>query len=167
VATTQATVTNGGTQQLISLIATGPGPGGGPQVNAYEYLPSGSLLLINSFMAFDPSFGGGITIASAPGGITAVGAGPGGGPEVRVFEPNPDDPTQPVPLLIADYFAFAPAFTGGVNIGMTMLNGRPVVLAGAGAGGAPEVRQLQGPTPDVLDDFFAFDPTFTGGVYVG
>jgi hypothetical protein len=165
VAATTFSLNVGGVPQDVSLIVTGAGPGGGPQVNVFQYLPSAAPVLVTSIMAFAPTFAGGITVATA-GDETVVGAGPGGGPEVRVYAPNAADPTNPTPTLIADYFAFAPAFLGGVNVGMMMLNGQQVVLAGAGPGGAPEVRLLQGPMPDVLDDFFAFDPAFSGGVYV-
>jgi hypothetical protein len=65
------------------------------------------------FMAYDQAFRGGVTLAArdvngdgSPDIIT--GAGPGGGPHVRGFN---------FTTLVREWFAFDPAFTGGVFVG--------------------------------------------------
>ncbi len=116
--------------------------------------------------AFVPEIGAtGINIA--PEGTTAftkkivvTGAGPGGGTAVLVS----DAAGQP----LFQFFAFDPAFTGGVRVAVGDVNGDGVsdVICGAGPGGGPDVRVIDGKTRQQLAAFFAFDPAFTAGVYV-
>ena len=47
----------------IPFLVTGAGPGGGPHVKLF----SRDLSLLESFYAFDPSFTGGVFVASLPG----------------------------------------------------------------------------------------------------
>jgi hypothetical protein len=47
-------------------ILTGAGPGGGPHVLAVSRAPDGTLRVVSSFLAFDPSFGGGTFVAGVP-----------------------------------------------------------------------------------------------------
>jgi hypothetical protein len=93
-------------------IITGAGPGGGPHVEVFDGL---SLSVLQSFMAYDPSFTGGVRVAArdtvGDGKADIVtGAGPGGGPEVRIF----DDGSS---LLLDDFFAYPTTFLGGVYVG--------------------------------------------------
>jgi hypothetical protein len=92
-------------------IITGAGPTGGPHV---KVLSGTDLSQLASFYAYDPFFIGGISVAAAdfdgdgrPEIVT--GAGPGGGPHVRVFRAT--DFAE-----VASFFAFDPAFTGGIFI---------------------------------------------------
>jgi len=82
--------------------------------------------------------------------------------------------------------AFDPGFTGGVFVAVADVNndGTPDLIVGAGAGGGPEVKIIDGTklnqvntageiedsalltTNGVKADFFAFDPSFHGGVSV-
>ena len=75
-------------------------------------------------LAYDTTFRGGVSAALGeidgnPNTIELVtGAGPGGGPHVRQWRydlsfANPN----PQPVLERDFFAFDPAFTGGVFVG--------------------------------------------------
>lgn len=93
-------------------IVTGAGAGGGPHVKAFSGLDNS---LLTSFMAYDPTFTGGLTVAAREGQII-TGAGPGGGPHVKVWEIvlNGDIPSI---TLTNSFFAFDPAFTGGVFVG--------------------------------------------------
>ena len=66
------------------------------------------------------------------------------------------------------FFAFDPAFTGGVFVAVQDVNGDGIldIIASAGPGGGPEVRIFDGNGLTVLRSFFAYDQSFTGGVSV-
>jgi uncharacterized repeat protein (TIGR01451 family) len=96
-----------------------------------------------------------------------TGAGPGGGPHVIVFSLAGGAPTT-----LASFFAYDPAFTGGVYVACGDVNndGLADVVTGAGPGGGPHVRvftvpQGGGPVAEIAS-FFAYDPGFRGGVRV-
>ena len=72
---------------------------------------------VGGFAAYDAGFFGGASVAVEsidPGGAVTVvtGAGPGGGPHVKVWRA-----ATGVATLQQSFFAFAPAFTGGVFVG--------------------------------------------------
>jgi hypothetical protein len=75
--------------------------------------------------------------------------------------------------IIASYFAYSTAFTGGISVASGDLNadGFSDVITGAGAGGGPHVLGLSGQALIVgqqvaLANFFAFDPGVTRGIFV-
>lgn len=61
-----------------------------------------------------------------------------------------------------------PGFRGEIRVAAADVTGDGVVdlIAGAGPGGGPRVRVLDGVTLQTVYDIFAFEPSFTGGVYV-
>ena len=68
------------------------------------------------------------------------------------------------------FLAYAPAFFGGVALGMQPIatGGGLSVLTGAGPGGGPHVKAFSRDNPlALLLSFLAFDPAFIGGVFVG
>lgn len=91
---------------------TGAGQGGGPLVKFYDWYTD---QIIGSFFAYDPGFRGGVRVGvtSTPHQLyasLAVAPGPGGGPHVRVLSfPGLQDAES--------FYAFDPAFTGGVFVG--------------------------------------------------
>jgi hypothetical protein len=128
-------------------IITGTDATGGPIVQVFSG-KDGSVL--QTFFAYDPHFLGGVPVASADvngDGFADVitGAGPGGGPEVRVFDGQTG---QRLPGTLGGFFAYAPAFAGGVYVaaGDTNSDGYADVVTGAGAGGGPQVNVFAGPT---------------------
>jgi hypothetical protein len=143
-------------------IITGAGAGGGPHVKVFSGRDASQLA---SFYAYDPGFSGGVNVGAGDvngDGFADIitGAGAGGGPNVKVFDGVTGN-------TLSSFFAYDPAFTGGVNVGSTTLsNGKAVIITGAGAGGGPNVKVFDGSTLALLASFFAFDQNFTGGVRV-
>src|SRR4051812_10389337 len=110
-------------------VVTAAGPGGGPHIRVFD--AAGNLK--SEFLAYDPKFTGGVSVAvgDIDGDFKAeivTGAGAGGGPHVRAFRA---DGTQ-----VAGFFAYDPAFRGGVNVAAADLTGDGVaeVITGAGRG---------------------------------
>ena len=98
----------------LADVITGVGPGGGPNVKAFQGNNPANLLA--NFFAYDPGFAGGVRVTAADvngDGLAdiVVGAGPGGGPNVKVY-----DSAHPGSTL-QNYFAFDPGFLGGVYVG--------------------------------------------------
>jgi uncharacterized delta-60 repeat protein len=147
----------------VDDIITAAGTGGGPHVKVFDGA-TGKLLM--EFMAYDPHFTGGVYIAAADvngdGKADIItGAGAGGGPHVEVFDGATGAPLQ-------SYFAYDPAFTGGVRVAAGDLNGdgKADIITAAGPGGGPQIQVFDGVTGQSIQSFFAYDPAFTGGVYV-
>jgi hypothetical protein len=155
------------------LIATGPGPGGSPVARVFRRVGSNDVQAVASFLAFDPGFAGGVTVAlgdvDGDGQLEViVGAGPGGGPAVRILKV--DDTTGAV-TPFGDFLAFPPGFLGGVAVAATDVDGdgKAEVVVGAGPGGGPNVTIFKiaadgQATP--FASFFPYDPAFRGGVTV-
>ena len=96
--------------------------------------------------------------------FTAFGADAGGGPLVTITFANG---------TYTSFFAYDPAFRGGVRVALGDVNadGTPEVITGAGPGGGPQVNVYsvnpQTGAVSLQSSFFAFGgSTFTGGVYV-
>jgi hypothetical protein len=147
----------------IDDIIVAAGPGGGPHVKTYDGI-TGKLL--NSFLAYDPTFKGGVFVAAGDidndGKADIVtGAGPGAGPQVKVFSGADGS-------VLESFFAFDQSFTGGVSVAVGDVNGDGVadIITSAGPGGGPHINVFSGVDLSVLESFFAFDPGFNGGVFV-
>jgi len=148
---------------VIDLIA-GPGPGGGPNIKVISGVDFSTVLF--NFFAFEPTFSGGVTLASGDidGDLYAdilVGAGPGGGPRIKVFSGKNL-------TVLRDFFAFEPTFSGGVTIATGLINSDTQIdiLVGAGPGGGPRLKVFDGASLGVLMDFFVYDAAFRGGINV-
>ena len=152
----------------VADVITGAGAGGGPYVRIFS-LAGGAPTEVANFFAYDPAFPGGVSVAAGDvtgDGVAEIitGAGPGGGPHVRAFSLAGNVVTE-----VASFFAYDPAFLGGVHVAAADLTGDGVaeIITGAGPGGGPHVRALsftRGLTE--LGGFFAYDPAFVGGVVV-
>ncbi len=158
-----ADVNRDGSAEIITV----PGPGGGPNVrlfdgNTFTPLPDP----LGNFMAFDPGFTGGVSVAA--GDVNGdgysdviVGADAGGGPNVVVFSGMDGS-------VLQNFMAFDSAFTGGVRLAAadTNADGFDDVIVSPGPGGGPNVRVFSGANLAPLLSFFAYDAAFTGGVTV-
>jgi uncharacterized delta-60 repeat protein len=77
-------------------------------------------------------------------------------------------PSIGAPYRVSDVVTFFPG--SGVTVRTTTADvtgdGIPDLVGGAGPGGGPHIRVLDGKSREQVADFFAFEPTFTGGVFV-
>jgi hypothetical protein len=170
--------------------------GGGPHVKIFSDTNGDGRLsdnLTDSFFAFDPGFRGGARIAvigDNPFSLNCLvaAAGPGGRPEVKVYDNHNADLQVSDEVVIDDFMAFSPGFTGGVFVTTSRVSSNIVdnrvqanFAISAGAGGGPHVKLYRAsvfenipPHPpdegshlvnlDLVDSFFAYGPGFTGGV---
>ncbi len=156
--TNTATVSGGGDANTTNNTATDvvtvlPGP------------PPG-VTEIASFLSYDAAFPGGIKVAAGDvngDGLADIitGAGPGGGPHVRIWSgANSSE--------LFGFFAYNPAFPGGVSVAAGDVNGDGLadIITGAGPGGGPHVRVWNGADRTELFGFFAYNGAFPGGVNV-
>jgi hypothetical protein len=118
------------------------------------------------FLAYDSAFTGGVRVAV--GDVTGDGLrdivtspGVGGGPDVRVIDGSTGTQARA-------FFAYDPAFTGGVEVAVGDVNrdGFADIITGAGQGGGPHVKVFDGKTGQVIQEFFAYDLAFRGGVRI-
>jgi hypothetical protein len=146
----------------IPQIITGAGPGGGPHIRVVD---SQTGVVLREFMAFDPTFSGGVFVAA--GDVNGdgfadiiVGADAGGGPMVRVFSGKDNS-------VLATFFAYAPTFAGGVRVaaGDVDGSGKAEIITAPGAGMAATISVFSG-TGTLLESFVAFPGGFTGGANV-
>jgi hypothetical protein len=113
-----------------------------------------------------PGFSGPIKVVSGDfnnDGVADIiaGAGFGGGPAIAILDSQTGQ-------VMESFFAFDPAFTGGVFVAVQDVNGDGIldIIASAGPGGGPEVRIFNGSNLSVLRSFYAYAEDFTGGVSV-
>jgi hypothetical protein len=143
-------------------IVTGTEDGGGPHVRVFN----GNGVLINpGFFAYADSFRGGVNVSIGDlngDNIKEIicGAGVGGGPHVRVFK---KDGT----LINPGFFAFDPAFRGGVNVAVGDVDGDRIddIVTGPGLGGSPLAR-IYDRDGNLKSEFYVFDSTQRDGVEV-
>lgn len=144
-------------------IVTGAGLGGGPNVKVFR---GTDLALLDSFFAYGQNFSGGVFVAvgdaNGDGKMNIItGAGPGGGPNVAVFSGR--DST-----MLQSFFAFDPAFVGGVRVAASNNNSnrKTTIFAIAGPGNGA-VRQFNGLNAALIDPFFAVGAGGIDGLFAG
>jgi hypothetical protein len=100
----------GGVGIVTAVASNGP-----PDVRVYLSQGQGHVAGV---FAYDQAFQGGVNVGVAPVGPNGefailTGAGPGGGPHVKAFVPSFSGPAT----TVLSFFAFDPAFMGGVYVG--------------------------------------------------
>jgi hypothetical protein len=156
-------------------IVTGAGPGGGPHVEVFS---GADLSVLASFYAYAPTFTGGVFVAAGDvngdGHADVItGAGAGGGPHVEVFDgaalaAGGSAAQVAIDHPLRSFYAYAPAFTGGVSVAAGDVNGdgQADIITGAGAGGSPHLEVFSGADNSLLASFNAYSPAFKGGLTV-
>jgi hypothetical protein len=146
-----------------ATIDVGLGADGAPQVRIFD---AASAALDSSFLAYDPSFTGGVRVAAGDvngDGVAdlVTGSGPGAAAHVKVFDGKTGSE-------IRSFFAFDASFSGGVFVAVGDVSGDDVgdILVGADAGGVPQVKVFDGATGTEIRSFLAYDAGFAGGVRV-
>ncbi|HVT77168.1 MAG TPA: S8 family serine peptidase [Acidimicrobiales bacterium] len=134
-------------------IVTGALSHGGPHVRVFS--ADGTPLDNGGFMAFDPAFTGGVSVAvgdfdgGSPGLEIAVAAGPGGGPHVRLFR------------------ADGSPLGGGVRVGSVQLDGGlSEILTVPRTGGGPHLRAFRADGSPIGGGVMAFSTSVTTGLNV-
>ena len=147
-------------QPAQHLYAVGTRGGAAATVVAYDATTGREVFAVQPFGNYN------IGVHVATGDVNGdgyddliVAAAAGGGPEVRVYDGKTGN-------LIRDFYAFNPSFRGGVNVAVGDVDGdgKADIIAGAGAGGGPQVKVFSGADHHVIYSFYAYTPTFTGGV---
>jgi len=146
----------------IADIIVAPGPGASPDIHVYDGV---SLVLLDEFFAYPASFTGGVFVAAADlngdGHVDIItGTDAGIGPDVEVFDGTNHG-------SLGGFFAYAPAFTGGVRVAAGDIDGdgKPEVVTAGGSGSATEVKVFAWPSLVAAHDFFPFGQS-TGGAFV-
>lgn len=151
-------------------LITGTGIGGGPHIKVFD-LRGGQPVTIASFFAFEPTFMGGVYVAT--GDINSdgyadiiVGAGATGGPRVKVFNGAAGYAVNTIAPAM-DFFAYDPSFTGGVTVSAGNRDAQlgDEVITGAGVGGGPNIRSFNA-AGQLIDNFFAFNTGITSGIFI-
>jgi hypothetical protein len=160
-------------------IVVGAGVGGGPIVQTFRVnTATKQPEQLTSFFAFEPTFRGGVTVATGDydGDGTdevIVGTGPGGGPRVQVFNGTLLQTFKPGgggtlvdAAQLANFFAYDPNFRGGVHVaaGRFDADAKDDIATAPGYGGGPHVRVFQGGTAAEIASFYAWPPTTTNGL---
>jgi hypothetical protein len=142
---------------------------GGPDVRVFSGLDQ---TLILELAAYDPTFKGGVSVASADldndGDWEIVtGPGKGGVPLVRIFDATGAPFVSPLGLPNS-ILAYGEKQRKGVTVAAGDVNGDGVadIVVGPGKGAPPEVAAFSGVDGSELGRFLAFDAKQRGGVRV-
>jgi len=145
-------------------IITAPGAGkGSPLVKVFDGKTDS---LLSSFLAYSPSFQGGVFVAAGDlngdGRAEIItGAGRGGAPQVKIF----DGATH---QAVDSFVAYGANFRGGVRVAVGDVNGdgRADIITGAGSGQPQPLRAFDAESLAAIDNFFAMDPKSLKGFFV-
>jgi hypothetical protein len=146
-------------------IAAALGAGGGPEVRFFD-INGGAVPELSPIETMDLEMRGGLFLAAGDvdrNGRTDLIVASGGvsGPRVQAYSGSDLS-------ILMDRMVLDPAFTGGVRVATTDLdgdNGAEIVVA-AGPTGGPRVRVVKWGGEAIFDQM-VMEPSFAGGLYVG
>lgn|GEM_PF-1801382 len=157
----------GGTETPLyqdTYIVTAPNAGAEPEIRVIDQ--NGKV--ISKFLAYEKSFRGGVNVAVGNLGADnideiIVGPGPGREPIVKIFTYGG--------RLINQFYAYPKTFTGGVNVAVGDIDGKPggEIVTGPAFRGDPTIRIFgyrNSRFESVIGDFLAYDSKFRGGISV-
>jgi hypothetical protein len=155
-------VNNDGAPDII----TGAGRGGTGHVKVFDGTSGAEL---RSFFAYGPSFGSGVFVGS--GDVDGdgwddivTGQDTDGDPHVKIFSGRSGD-------VLGSWFAYDPAFAGGVRVaaGDVTGDGRAELFTGSGAGGIPGVPHAKvfGVGGNEIRDFWPYGDVQAGMFIAG
>jgi hypothetical protein len=144
-------------------IITGAGDAGNGHVKVFD---GSTGLELRSFFAYGGGYAGGVYVAGGDvnndGRADIItGTDAGAGPHVKVFDGLTGSE-------IRSFFAYGPAFLGGVRVAAGDINhdGFADIITGAGSGGGGQVKVFDGNTGLEIRSFLAFGTGYPLGVYV-
>lgn len=150
------------TPYVPERMVVGADAGADPRVKVLD----GSGTVLFDFLAFDPTFTGGVRVAQGDVNNDGtqdiiVAAGPGGGSHVKVFDGR--DLSE-----LYSFHAYDANFQGGVSVAVGDVNGDGFadIVTGAGPGAGPHVKVFSGRDGSELQSFYAFDSSNRAGVDV-
>ncbi len=154
----------------IDEIVVGPGPGRIPEIRVFNY----QGILINSFLAYDDGFTGGVNVAlgeldGRQGAEIVTAPASNGGPNIRTFGYRNGKYTP----VIENFFAYSPQLRGGVSITVANVDGMgkdELLTVPSVNSGGPHVRMfniIDGRFQERILGFFAYQQDFRGGVSFG
>jgi hypothetical protein len=144
-------------------IVTGPGPGAaGGHVKVFSGVDFSMLYDVDAY----PGYAGGVFVGSGDVNNDGrrdiiTGTDAGAAPNVKVFSGDGLG-------LLANFFAYSPAFTGGVRVAAGDANGdgRADIITGAGGGSGGHVKVFDGLTNAEVRSFLPYGVGYTGGSFV-
>lgn len=143
-----------GTDEVIVSL----GEGHEPLVRVYE--PDGEF--VSEFLAYASTYDKGVFVASGDldgdgDDEIVTGTDNGGGPQVQIFDGEG--------AWLGTFFAYDPAFRGGVRLSVGNLSAYPgaSIVTSAGPGGGPHIRVYNG-YAELIGTFFSDDESDRGGI---
>ena len=143
-------------------IAVATRGGKDPAVRVFDAL---TLAEVKAFTPFGSEYRGGVSLAlgdvDADGTADLVAGRMDGGGEVRVLSGRTGEVLRTLPAQSQD-------FAGGAYVAAADLtgDGKADVIIGAGPGGGPRVRAVDGATGEELFSVLAYEDSFRGGITV-
>ncbi len=147
----------------VADIIVAAGPGGNSSIKVYDGTNGGVIV---GFQAFS-GYNGAVNVASgdinndgyediivAPGSL-------GAGPNVRVISGKNGS-------LLRSFYAYAPAYTGGVTVASGDVNADGIddIITGPQIANPPHVMVFSGANGSVLQSYYAYSAAFNGGIFV-
>lgn len=142
----------------VNDIVTAPFSRGGPHIKISSLVG----VELGGFMAYDPKFQGGVSIAVADLDNDSVAEiitapGKGGGPHVRVFKMNGTE--------VSAFFAYDQNFRAGIDVAAYSQGNQSFIVTSPNTGGGPHIKVFD-KVGALKSEFLAYDAIHRGGVRV-